>query len=506
MSISSALSLRDRILERLRDSVGQEKCSRYFGPLTDVECEPGQVRVRVPNSFMAEWLGKRIADPLREAARAEMGADDVDIRIHVEPKSPPRERMERAADVASGACSPERRERDASPVSAGARRETAARRRSASHRAVGQARRLRHKLDDFIVGRSNELAYHAALQMTAPQCPPGFSPLFIHGECGLGKTHLLQGVARRFMESQPGSRVRYTTGEAFTNAFITSVREQKVDRFRKQFRDVDLLCIDDIHFLSNKAATQTEFLHTFNAIGMDGSRVVLASDEHPSKIRQFSRELTSRFMAGMVVQLEMPDLAMREQLVRKLADRRGLQVDDRACRAIAERCVESVREIEGALTRIDALQRLLPGATDATGGVTAGVVERALVTNASSAPRRPVRVEQIAERVCETLSVDLSDLLGRSRHKRVVLARSMSAHLARKMTNMSFPEIARGLGRPNHSTVVTACKRVEEQIRSGAMCDAGPDLASVSVADLAERIARDVQRGTQTPDRAARRR
>jgi chromosomal replication initiator protein len=178
---------------------------------------------------------------------------------------------------------------------------------------------LQHRLDDFVVGLSNRLAYAGATRMADEDGP--CAPLFVHGPSGVGKTHLLQGLAARFTERRPGAVVRYISAEAFTNEFITAVRAGKIDAFRKLYRKVDLLCIDDVHFFSNKDATQSELLFTLDAVGLEGSRLALASDEHPREIQKLSERLLSRFLAGAVVRVDTPDPALREKLVKLAGDR-----------------------------------------------------------------------------------------------------------------------------------------------------------------------------------------
>jgi chromosomal replication initiator protein len=369
---------------------------------------------------------------------------------------------------------------------------------------------LRYRLEDFIVGESNRLAFTAAERLAERECPASFSPLFIYGACGMGKTHLLQGIAHRYRERNPGAHVVYIPAEAFTNEYIAAVRTGRLEPFRKTYRGVGLLCIDDVQFLSNKNATQGELLHTFEAIGLDGARIVLASDEHPRRVRALSAALVSRFMAGMVVRIDPPEPALREKIVGRLAERRGLRLDPAAAALIAARSGGtgqglggSVRDVEGVVTRVEAMCRLLP---ELAQGERIGLVlvRKALGLDEGASPvfnrsRRPIRAEQIIEEVCRTLRVEQVELLGRGRHKRVVLARTLSAHLCRQLTTMSFPEVARALGRPNHSTVVTACKRIAEQIARDDGLNLGtdgcPELHGLTIRTLVDQVRDDILRG-----------
>lgn len=409
-------------------------------------------------------------------------------------------------------------------------------------RPRGTGMGLRCRLETFVVGSSNRLAFNSAQALADGNAQ--FSTLFVHGGCGLGKTHLLQGIANRFTQVNPGAVVRYTTGESFTNDFITALRTNKIDQFRRAYRGVDLLCLDDVHFLANKDATQVELLHTFDAIGLEGARVAMASDEHPREIRRLSEQLISRFLSGVVVRLDPPELELRVRIVRKLAEQRGLDLEEVAIKFMAERSGRSigpggwgrgfggsVRDIEGMLTQVEAVHRLLPELT-ISGSTRIGLllVRKALgiseneaagaggAANAASAggssaghpgggatglrPRRPIHAQTVIAEVCRALRVDLTDFQGKGRHKRVVLARGLTVVLARQLTAHSYPEIARAMNRPNHSTVVTAFQRLEEQMADPARTAEdvaeilGPEFAGVTLRDLVERLSKDIVRAS----------
>jgi len=469
-------SLRERLLACVRQAVGDEQFDKCLGAGARfrVGGRGERVDVLTPSTFGAEWLRRRFGKTIRDAAQRALGVQPEDVHFTASPED-----FDRPSNSAPALSPPA-----LSPL-APARPAPARSRRSESARRLSS---LRHRLDNFIVGESNRLAHAAAMRLVEDPPQSGVSPLCIHGGCGLGKTHLLQGLAAHFIEARPGSRVLYMTGEAFTNAFIMAVRNNRVNEFRSRHRSLDLLCIDDVHFLASKTATQTEFLHTFNALGLEGARIALVSDEHPGRIRSFTRELASRFMAGMVVELREPDAALRERLVHELAHRRGLPIDDDAVRMLASRPHSTVRELEGALTTLDAVRRISRSTEGAP--IDAAFVASALGETRRVRPRRPLKPEHIARVVADELAVDLAEVLGSSRHRRVVLARSAAAALARELTTCSFPEIARALGRPSHSSVVSAVKRLEKQLESDARCDAGPAIGEVRLADLLDRLRR----------------
>ncbi len=475
-----------RVLKSLSSRVGAAEVERYFPGQAVLYIGSGRLEVRARTGFMAQQIKAKLLKPLTDAAREEI---DPAIRVDFTADAGAFASGHQASVVAPIAAS--------SPVPI-----------VAAHRQRPQASpaEKRYRLEDFVVGECNKLAFTAAERLADTECPRGFSPLFIHGACGVGKTHILQGVAARFKEKHPGAVVRCISGENFTNEFITALRGGKIENFRKAYRGVDLLCIDDVHFLESKTATQEELLHTFNAIDISGARVVLASDEHPRHVGKLSEALISRFLSGMVVKIGLPESALRERLTRIFAERRGLRLEPAAVQVVAARCGGpgsiggSVRDIEGALTRVDAIRSMLP---DLSTGPEIGlaVVRKALnLTPEQSCiarVRRPIRMDSITQTVCRTLGVQIEEILGRSKHQRVVLARTLCSYLARQLTTMSFPEIARALGRNNHSTVVTAAKRFERQLtetKDLTLADHGPDLSHMTLRDLFERLREDIQR------------
>lgn len=474
----------ERILERLTDEVGPDGVSRYFRHQTRLSLAEGRLDVTVPTGFVAEFIGSRFGESLKRAAGAEVPGADIQVRF----------RVDGAAFNAAPAAAQ-------SPPQPGAQHEPAPDRSAAPPRRAGDGLPLRYRLEEFVVGQANRMAFAAAERLSEADCPRSFSPLFVHGACGLGKTHLLQSIAQRFRERVARKRAVYTTAEAFTNEYVSAIRSGRLDAFRNAYRAVSLLCIDDVQFLSNKHSTQGELLHTFDAIDIVGARIVLASDEHPRAVRKLSAALVSRFLAGMVVRLDPPEPALREKIVAQLAHRRGLSLEPAACAMIANRTAGpagagSIREIEGALTRVEAIRRLSPGT-----GSGLLLIRKALGMDDGPAPgsaRRPIRAEQIVQEVCRTLQVSPHDMLGKGRHKRIVLARASVAHLCRTLTTMSFPEIARVMGRPNHSTVVTAAKRMEVQLEADEPLDLGadhlPELAGLNLRGLVDQLRNDIQR------------
>lgn len=472
-----------RILDRVSREVGPDGYRRYFEHQTQVRCQGQSVEVVVPTGFVADLIGRRYGESINRAAREELNNPGVQVKF----------RIDRGPFVDPSRI-PGRDERPVASV-------------RVARAAPMPTSAERYRLDDFEVGESNQLAHAAAMTLISPDCPRSARLVVVHGPCGVGKTHLLNAVAG-VMRGR--GTVVCTTAEAFTNEYIAAVQADKLPSFRARYRGVALLCIDDVQFLQNKKATQTELLHTFDAIDTSGAKVMLVSDEHPRRVQKLSQALISRFMAGMVVRIDAPEPALRAKIVVRLAAKRGLIIDEAGAGLIAARCggpAPTARDVEGVLSRIEALRGLPTGS--ASGGTVGLVLIRRALGLADqdvaveARPVRPVRMNVIIEEVCRVLRVEPSELFDKGRHKRVVLARSMCAVLGRWLTTMSYPEMARALGRPNHSTVVTAVQRLQAQMAADEMT--GPylggdmdalagELAGLSLKALAQQLRNDVLR------------
>jgi chromosomal replication initiator protein len=477
---------------RLTEAIGAHRYSIWFGHGTTASVDSKAVRVLAANAYVADWIGRNFRDAMLCAAR-EVAGDDATVEIAVAQAG----QVGECAAPAKGAVRGRQEPTDGAFESGSP--DGADERRRPSPRSRNPRATTFRRLDDFVIGESNRLAFAAAQQIGdgAADAP---AILFIHGECGVGKTHLIQGICRRRMERAPRQSVRYVTAEQFTNEYIASVRDGSLEEFRRRLRRVDLLAIDDIHFFASKTATQSEFLHTIDAIDLSGARVALVSDEHPRHICKFSQALVSRFLSGMVVRVERPDRTTRVELVRRLSRERGLELTGAAEEAVAGRFAGSIREIEGAVTRLGALIEL----DGMRGQIGPGTVERFLCQDDSAMGSAPIRLGSIVEAVCDRLRVTREDLVGRGRHQRTVVARGVVAHLARELTTHSFPEIARALGRPNHSAVHTAAKRLKSMLEDGEGAAAACGAIGEPLREVVDQLRHDLSRPGRTRNAAAR--
>jgi chromosomal replication initiator protein len=450
--VTTSESSIDAIGAALMELLGPQKYRIWFKESTQLSLVDDHLRVTVPNAFTANWIESHFVKTIRAATEKVLG-----------------ERLEVSLTVSPDLASPRKRPQTL-PVSA--RPSGGASPRSAAAKTKPHAK-LRLTLDSFVVGPTNELAYNAARAVVQEQRSP-FNPLFIHGGYGVGKTHLLQGICRAYLERHGEVRWQYLSAEDFANQFVLSLKTKKLEAFRQRVRKLDLLAIDDIHFLANKPSTQEEFLHTFNTISLAGKQVVLVSDAPPKMIGQLSEKLVNRFVSGMVVKIDPPDYDMRCEICRQRSvvmvrsafsgrrtEKQAPVVSEEVIQYIAEHVRSNVRELEGALLKVIAFAALQNQA------ITLAMTQEVLADHVEHCDPM-VRIADIENAVASYFSTTSSNIHSAKKDKTVSLARHFSMYLARKHTNMSSSEIGRLMGNKNHATVLVGCKRIEKLLQGDA--------------------------------------
>jgi chromosomal replication initiator protein len=315
--------------------------------------------------------------------------------------------------------------------------------------------------DQFVIGDCNRLAHAAALAV-AELPAQAYTPLFICGPPGVGKTHLLSSIANLLLAHNPGLAVRCTTGEAFTNEFLAALSTGQTETFKLRFRNIDVLLIDDVQFFERKTKTEEEFFHTFNALHDGGRQIVLTSDRPPRDLQALEDRLRERFQSGLVADIEPPDPATRMAILRKRVQHDHIELlDDQALTAIADRVTTNVRALEGALIRIVAFSSL-------TGRPLTADLVREVLDNLYPRQPSPARkghtVSEIQAATCEHFDVSPAELLSSTRTHRVAWARQVAMYLARELTDESLPAIGRQFGGRDHTTVLHAWRRASTKI------------------------------------------
>jgi chromosomal replication initiator protein len=317
----------------------------------------------------------------------------------------------------------------------------------------------RFTFEQFVIGPSNRLAHAAALSV-AELPSQAYNPLFIYGPPGLGKTHLLHSVGNYVAAFGGGLTVRYATAEEFTNAFIAALQARSLEDFKARFRGVDVLLIDDVQFLERKARSEEELFHTFNALYDAGSQLVITCDRLPGDLGALEDRLRERFAAGLVTDIDRPDLDTRLTILRKRAAHDGVELPDDVARLLAARITTNVRALEGALIRLVALGSLNRRGLDAA--LAEEVLDGLGISGAS--PSLATTIDEIQAAACAHFGLTLPELLSRSRAERVVWPRQTSMYLAKELTEYSLPIIGRAFDGRDHTTVMHACRRVAEHI------------------------------------------
>jgi chromosomal replication initiator protein len=314
----------------------------------------------------------------------------------------------------------------------------------------------RYTFANFIVGSANRLA-HAASLSVAERPGHAYNPLFLYGGVGLGKTHLMHAIGNQVAAKFPRKRVVYATSEKFTNEFITSIQQGKIDEFRARYRRIDLLLIDDIQFIADKERTQEEFFHTFNAIHEDGKQIVLSSDRPPKAILTLEERLRSRFEWGLIADLTAPDLETRIAILRAKAEEGAVPISSDVIEFIARKVVSNIRELEGALNRIVAYASM--------GAMPISIeLAQAVLSNVLYNPKkRQITPERIVKAVSEYYGVGLDALKGQKRDKSIVMPRQIAMFLMREETDVSLLRIGAELGNRDHSTVLHACDKITRE-------------------------------------------
>lgn len=315
-----------------------------------------------------------------------------------------------------------------------------------------------YKFDNFVVGSSNQLA-HAAAQAVAKAPGDVYNPLYIYGDSGLGKTHLMQAIGNAFLENNQNACVLYVSSETFINDFINAVQSgsSRSKDFKNRYRNVDLLLIDDIQFLSKKESTQEEFFHTFNHLQQNKKQVVLTSDCPPADIKGLEIRLKTRFEGGMVTDISQPDLETREAILRQKAKIKNIVVNNEVINYIAQNIKSSIRELEGALTKIVATCEL----TNCELNIES--VSK-ILGNIVSARKQIITPELIVREVHKYYQISVEDLLGKKRTQEIVSSRQILMYLLRHETSLSFPEIGKFMAGKDHSTVMHGCKKIESDL------------------------------------------
>jgi chromosomal replication initiator protein len=454
MTVSNEIKAKwDRVAQRLRAELGEDLYTSWFARMEIEDHAETRLQVSVPTRFLKSWIETHYVSKLMKIAETELGAlDQVSVRVRIPVGAKPAADLHQHAET-----------RSSQPVSA-APPVIAAAQAAAADRSI--AADPSQTFGTFVVGPSNQLA-HAAMSRVAdaaPGAPVTFNPLFVHAGSGLGKTHLLSAVANRIKEKRPDRRVMFLTAERFMINFVMALKQRDTLSFKDQFAAIDVLLIDDFQFLQGKTMQQ-EFCNAFNGLVDSRRQVIVAADVPPAQLDSIDQRMRSRLMGGLVVDIELPDLDTRRRILQSryelmLKRDPSVVVPDDVLEFIANRITGSGRELEGALNRIAAYQQFNHSA------VTLDLAALVLRDMQASPDGSRIKIDDILKVVGRHFNVGRTDLLSPRRARSVVVPRQIGMYLAKKMTARSLPEIGRRFGGRDHSTVLHAVRKIEDQIKT----------------------------------------
>ncbi len=445
------------VLQHLAQDTSMSSQQRAFIELTrPIALVEDLLVLAAPNEFTRDIIDSRLSPVVCAALSGVMGRD-IRLAVTVDAEAAPgldEDTTDELADATyARAHAPQVNPEPAMPFYNGSRtRPSTPQKDDDSHRL-----NPKYTFDTFVIGSSNRFA-HAAAVAVAEQPAHAYNPLFIYGDSGLGKTHLLHAIGHYNRALFAGTRVRYISSEEFTNEFINSIRDDRNDSFQARYRHVDVLLVDDIQFLSGKVQTQEEFFHTFNTLHNANKQIVVTSDLPPKKLPDFEERMRSRFEWGLITDIQPPDLETRIAILRKKKQQEDFEVPEEALEYIASRISSNIRELEGALIRVKAFASLnrSPVDMDITRQVLAGLLP--------DSPGPEITAEMIMNHSANYFGVTMAELTGASRSRALVQARQIAMYLCRELTNLSLPRIGQSFGGRDHTTVMHAERKIRKEM------------------------------------------
>jgi chromosomal replication initiator protein len=427
----------------------------WFESLECVQENEAEIVVSAPNDFAVIWIQDNYQDLIRKKLQAIAGKS-MELKFIVNQQSAGQDSENSMHNDASALDITSNTRYGSELAHTGvnrARFNATTKAPSASNNALSP----KNTFENYVVGVGNQLA-HAACVAVANTPAKAYNPLFLYGDTGLGKTHLMQAVAHQVLNTNPQARIAYVSTEKFTNEFIRAIQENTLVKFRQRYRNVDVLLVDDIHFLSGKERIQEEFFHTFNELYESQKQIVFSSDRPASEIAKLEVRLVSRFQWGLVTDIQAPDLETRVAILSKKAKAMQLDLSPTLVQFLAERVSRNVRRMEGALTRVAGYAALMNGTIDIPS------VEKLLQDILQEEAQQQLSIDKIQLKVAEHYSLHVSEMVSKRRPANIAFPRQIAMYLSRMLTAYSLEAIGTAFGGRDHGTVIHACKTVENMM------------------------------------------
>lgn len=425
----------EKSLQIIKEKVSQQNFETWIRPIKISSMEGNNITLNVPNKFFKDWLIENYHSVIKATLTSLAGIDlKVDLQIAQEIKKS-QSSVRRHGEL------PEKTRTPGKSVRSG----------------INHSLNPHYSFERFVVGPCNQFA-HAASVAVAEQPAKNYNPLFIYGEVGLGKTHLLNAIGFHALSLHKDMNVVYVSAEEFMNELINSIRYDRMPKFREKYRNIDCLLIDDIQFMAGKERTQEEFFHTFNTLHDSGKQIVVTSDKFPKDIPNLESRLRSRFEWGLIADIQPPEIETKIAIIEKKAQENNVVLPHNVAYYVASHVESNIRELEGYLIRISAFSSLTGKEIDMN--LTKEVLKKILKRN----EKEDVTIEEILKTVAGKLNIKLSDIKSQKKNKNLVLSRQIAMYLSRKMTASSFPDIGEKIGGRDHSTVIYANNKMKKAL------------------------------------------
>ncbi len=433
-----------KALEHIRKELDNEQTFNiWFSPINCSSCTSEKMVLEVPNKFVQDWILSRYMDIINAGIRRACGADiAVEFILNDRLPAPPMpdaSRKDEAKKEAKGFW----------PFT-----------KHVSDHAREIGLEPKYTFDSFVIGPSNRFA-HAAAMAVSDSLAKAYNPLFIYGGTGLGKTHIMHAIGDRVLQKNPKAKILYISSEDFCNEMIGAIQNRTMTKFRDKYRGVDLLLIDDVQFIAGKDSTQEEFFHTFNTLYDAHKQIVVTSDRPPKEINKLEERLVSRFLYGLVTDIQPPDFETRIAILKRKSELAGTSLSEDVFYFLAEKVKTNIRELEGALIRVVAYSKLI--GKDVSVDLAREVLKDMIIEG-----EKKITIDLIQRKVSEYFDIKLSDMRAKKRSKAIAYPRQVAMYLARQMTEYSLPEIGDQFGGRDHTTVMHACSKVEADLKSKA--------------------------------------
>ena len=431
-------------LSLIKEKVTESSFDLWFKPIKIEEMNEGRCVLTVPNRFFKEWIEDNYPQLVRDALEQVNS-----IRITPVFKIKQSDQLDSPADSAE--------DNPAEPRDKDARSRRPAK-NSSARSSRGMYLNGKYTFSSFVVGTSNQFAHAAAMKVSEV---PGkvYNPLFIYGDVGLGKTHIINAVGNRVIDVMSNMSVIYVSSEQFTNEVVSAIRHDKMMEFKEKYRNVDILLIDDIQFIANKTQTQEEFFHTFNALYEKQKQIIISSDKPPKELGLITDRLKSRFTMGLVADIQPPTFEHKKAILQKKAEMQRINLPDDVAEFLADRIKSNIRELEGSLIKLAAHSGI-------TGKPISETMARDVLKDVFRDEDKPITIEHIQKIVCDYYGIKVQDVKAKKRTKELTAPRQVAMYISKKLTDLSLGDIGSAFGGKNHATVIYSCKQVEEKIKS----------------------------------------